>query len=406
MELKLKREKITDQFILGTILLIILGLCFSRAAISIGTGILGFLGITSFRKHHFKKIFTLKYLSIFIIYIFFLMSAFVTEDFKKYQQLLFFQLPLILIPLFFLTNTISIKNTKIIFWSYTLLIASLCLGTLVDFFAHYTTNIERITKSKSLLSITGIAHYQFALLIIIAILTCLSLLNQENQFKKIILCLLTFFILTIHVLAYRTGLFCFYGLLLFTFFRLMIYSKQKKKLLFTKAPIILVLVMASLFIKPLNLRIKNSQEDISRILNEENFNNYSISQRYAATLNTTEIFKNNLWFGVSPADLSKEMEKQYQKDSYLLTPENRIFIHNQYLFYLSSFGLLAFLIWITLWIRNIYASIKFNLLGGYILLAASIVFLADNFFEQQIGFTSILLFYYLVSQRKFSQAIN
>jgi O-antigen ligase len=406
MEIGLKREKITDQFILGTILLIILGLCISRAAISIGTGLLGFLGIISFRKHHFKKIFNHKYLSIIIIYIFFLLSAFITEDFKKYQQLLFFQLPLILIPLFFLSNSISIKNTRIIIWSFTLLIAIICLGTLVDFFTHYAINMERITESKSILSITGIAHYQFALLIIIAIINCFFLLNQQNQFKKLILCLVIFFILTIHILAYRTGLFCFYGLLLFTFFRLLIYSKQKKKLLLITVLVVFVLTMASLFIKPLHLKIQNTREDISRIINQENFNNYSITQRYAATLNAVEIFKNNLWLGVSPADLGKEMDNQYQKNSYLLTPENRIFIHNQYLFYLSSFGLIAFLIWITLWIRNIYTSIKFNLFGGYILLAASIVFLADNFFELQIGFTSVLLFYYLVSQRKFNQANN
>lgn len=406
MGIGLKREKITDHFILGTLLLIVLGLCFSRAAISIGTGILGFLGIISFRKHHFKKIFNLKYISIIIIFIFFLLSAFITEDFKKYQQLLFFQLPLILIPIFFISNIISIKNTQIILWSFTLLIASVCLGTLVDFFTHYATNIERITESKSILSITGIPHYQFALLIIIAIISCLFLFKQQKQFKKLILYLMIFFILTIHILAYRTGLFCFYGLLLFTFFRFLIFTKQKKKLLLITAPVFFVLVMACIFIKPLNLKIQNTKEDILRILNQENFNNYSISQRYAATLNTLEIFKNNLWLGVSPADLGKEMEKQYQIDSYLLTPENRIFIHNQYLFYLSSFGLLAFLTWITLWVRNIYTSIKFNVFGGYILLAASIVFLADNFFELQIGFTSVLLFYYLVSQRKFTHAIN
>ena len=113
-----------------------------------------------------------------------------------------------------------------------------------------------------------------------------------------------------------------------------------------------------------------------------------------------EIIKRNIWFGVSPADLSLEMKLQYETNSYLLIPENRIFIHNQYLYYLSSFGILAFFAWLFIWISNIITLFKQNQTSAYILLTTTLAFLIDNFFQLQIGFTSILLFYYLCLQSK------
>jgi O-antigen ligase len=155
-----------------------------------------------------------------------------------------------------------------------------------------------------------------------------------------------------------------------------------------------------LFIKPLNLKIAATNSDISRIINHENYNDHSIAQRYAATLNSLQIIKNNFWLGVAPADLGDEMKSQYKINSYLLIPENRVFVHNQYLYYLSSFGILAFVIWVFLWFKNLFISIKKYQFLAYLILLASAAFLIDDFFQIQIGFTGFLFFYYLLYQRE------
>lgn len=392
-------KKHQQNLVLATLLVIITGLYFSRAAISIGTGFLAVITIFSFRKDSLNNLLKPPSVSVIFIYILFILSYFNSSDKNEYWHFLFFQLPMLILPLFFATHNIAKKKIEIIFLFYIGLTALISGGTLLDFFIDYQLNTQKIIQSKAIPSITGIPHYQFSLLIIIAIICCFELMKQ-TKYRSYSVVSSFFLILTIHLLAYRTAIFCLYGLAVLWFLQTLIYSQNKQKLAKKGLLVVVFIGLACFFITPLNLKIQSTVNDLSRIYNKENFNYYSISQRYAASLNIIEIIKRNIWFGVSPADLSSEMKLQYETNAYLLIPENRILIHNQYLYYLGSFGLFSFIIWLSLWIWNIIYSFKRNQIGAYILIAASIAFLADNFFQLQIGFTSILLFYYLCSYSK------
>jgi len=394
-------KKHQPNIVLATLLVIITGLYFSRAAISIGTGFLAVIAILSFSKESISAFLKISSLSFIFIYILFILSYFNSSDKDEYWHFLFFQLPLLIFPLFFATQNIEKKRIEILLLFFVGLTVLISAGTIIDFFMAYQLNTEKIVQSKAIASITGIPHYQFSLLIIIAIICCFTLIKVA-KYKFVSILSIFFLTLTIHLLAYRTAIFCLYGLAVFWFIRSLIYHQNRKNLALKGLFVFVFIVLACIFITPLQLKIQSTINDLSRIYNQENFNFYSIAQRYAATLNIIEIIKRNIWIGVSPADFSSEMKLQYETNAYLLIPENRILIHNQYLYYLGSFGLFAFIIWLSLWILNIISSFKRNQIGSYILLTASISFLVDNFFQLQIGFTSILLFYYLCSQSKIS----
>lgn len=392
-------NKHLPNIVLATLLIIIAGLYFSRAAISIGTGILALIALFSYNKIRFKNLFKPQSLSFIITYILFIACYFNSLNKAEYWHFLFFQLPLIIFPIFFLSQSIERKKINFLILFFIALSVLVSLGTVIDFFIHYHINTEKIIQSKSLASITGIPHYQFSLLIIIAIICCIQ--NIKNvEYKMFSIISIIILTLVIHLIAYRTGIFCLYGLLVFWFTRSLIYHHQKKQLLLVGLITVFLIGLACVFITPFNLKIQSTVNDISRIYYQENFNFYSIAQRYAATLNIIEIIKRNIWFGISPADLSSEMRLQYETNAYLLIPENRVLIHNQYLYYLGSFGILAFIIWLSAWIWNIVTLFKTHPFSAYILIATSLAFLIDNFFQLQIGFTSVLVFYYLCLNRQ------
>ncbi len=369
--------------------------------ISIGTGLLGFIALVDFQKDKLKNLIKPPFLIYLFTYLLFLLSFFNTQNFIVLKQLLFLQLPFIIIPFFFSQQQLTKKQIYFILKAFVIITCLVCFGTLISFFYNYEFNKQLIINAKAIPAITGVIHYQFAYLIVVAII-CSYVLTQtkEEKSKPLWIALLVFLIATIHILAYRTGLFCFYILVFYHFIKLLIAVKNKSQVLGFGILFILVISLCCLFIKPLNLKIESTKSDILRIINHENYNDHSIAQRYAATLNSLQIIKKNLWLGVAPADLGDEMIKQYEIEPYLLMPENRVFVHNQYLFYLSSFGIFWFLILAFLWFKNLFQSLKEHQYLVYLLISTSAVFLIDDFFQIQIGFTSFLLFYYLLYQRE------
>ncbi|MBC7523489.1 MAG: hypothetical protein H7239_03515, partial [Flavobacterium sp.] len=319
-------NKNKSKIISATLLIIIIGLYFSRAMISIGTGLLGFIALIDFQKQKLKNLLKSPYLIYLFTYLLYLISFFYTQNLSVLKQLLFLQLSFIIIPFFFSQQQTSKKQIDFILKTFVIVTSLVCLGTLISFFNNYEFNKLLIINAKATPAITGIVHYQFAYLIVIAII-CSYVLTQNEKSKPLWLALLVFLIATIHILAYRTGLFCFYILVFYHFIKLLITVKNKVQILGFGVVFIVVISLCCLFIKPLNLKIKATKSDISRIINHENYNDHSIAQRYAATLNSLQIIKKNFWLGVSPADLGDEMKTQYDIEPYLLMPENRVFVH-------------------------------------------------------------------------------
>ncbi|OAQ40462.1 hypothetical protein A5893_05805 [Pedobacter psychrophilus] len=368
--------------------------------ISIGTGLLAFIALVDFQKDKLKNLIKPQYLIYLFTYLLFLISFFFTQNFSVLKQLLFLQLSFIIIPFFFSQHQTSKKHIDFILKAFVIVTSLVCLGTLITFFNNYEFNKQLIINAKAIPAITGVVHYQFAYLIVVAIICSYVLTQTKEELKPLWIALFVFLIATIHILAYRTGVFCFYILVCYHIIKLLITVKNKSQVLGFGVLFILVFSLCCLFIKPLNLKIESTKSDISRIINHENYNDHSIAQRYAATLNNLKIIKKNFWLGVAPADLGDEMKKQYEIEAYLLMPENRVFVHNQYLFYLTSFGIFSFSIWAFLWFKNLFQSIKDDQFLTYLLITTSTVFLIDDFFQLQIGFTSFLLFYYLLHQRE------
>jgi hypothetical protein len=194
--LKESFNKYKSIIISAILLIIIVGLYFSRAMISIGTGLLGFIALVDFQKDKLNKLLKSPYLIYLFTYLLYLLSFFYTQNFSVLKQLLFLQL-----------QEISKKQIDYILKAFIIITSLVCLGTLISFFNNYTLNMQMIINAKAIPAITGIVHYQFAFLIVIAIICSYTLIqNIEEKSKPLWLFLLIFLIATIHILAYRTGI--------------------------------------------------------------------------------------------------------------------------------------------------------------------------------------------------------
>jgi O-antigen ligase len=149
-------------------------------------------------------------------------------------------------------------------------------------------------------------------------------------------------------------------------------------------------------VPPVKARYENTVKDIYSIIENKNPNFQSLGQRWAAIKCTTEIIKRNIWFGVSPSDLKDEMQTQYQKDSYLLIPENRIFIHNQFLYYAASFGIPFTVIIFIVFLILIIKETKKNQLIFWLMVPFFLHMFSDNTLERQISGGCILFFLLLL----------
>lgn len=123
---------------------------------------------------------------------------------------------------------------------------------------------------------------------------------------------------------------------------------------------------------------------------------YSIAQRIEYLKTGWEIWKNNTWFGVGTGDVEREYLKQYQKQNTQLQKRYRLVSHNQYLWFLVSFGIVGFLLSIMAFIYPIY--IKRHTLNFYFYLFVIIAFLSmlnEDTLLTQAGVTFVAYYYSL-----------
>lgn len=315
------------------------GLFFSRALLSISIILILAASVHSLYISKEKR---LNYFSLAFIpfYLILLLSYWNSTNYNYWLNLTFKNSIFLILPLaFFFLNKIKDK----IILSALNIFLGLTLTTAVINAIYALINYNLISNlalnSKTLNPLIGSNFHDISLIYAI---TIVYLSYQLIKYKKLNYLNLSAFLILgicITILSYRFALIIF---ILSGFIVFIIYLNFSKQLIFKS--ILLVLIFGlGFFYKPLVNRFRTTMYDLKSIYGDVNPNYKSLGQRWAAIKCSTEIIKKNPFIGVGAADLPLEMEKQYEQNSYLLIPENRIFIHNQFFYYAASFGLLGLL---------------------------------------------------------------
>jgi hypothetical protein len=138
------------------------------------------------------------------------------------------------------------------------------------------------------------------------------------------------------------------------------------------------------------------------LLNNDDPNGQSISQRLIYWKTGFTIAKQSWLFGIGSGDIQQAFQKQYELDNSPLTMNNRNRSHNQFLTYFITFGVIGFLLfsWILIKTWN-YCRVQNNLLGIIFLVISMLSFLVEDTLETQMGVTFFAFFFgYFISQKK------
>jgi len=106
-----------------------------------------------------------------------------------------------------------------------------------------------------------------------------------------------------------------------------------------------------------------------------------------------KIIKNNVWFGVSPANVNQELLAAYQQNGLTGALTKRLNAHNQFLQTFIGTGIIGFvlLLLITLFL-SVYSFIKKNYMLMLFCIIISLNFMVESMLQAQAGFTFFVFF--------------
>ncbi|WP_167855439.1 O-antigen ligase family protein [Hymenobacter fodinae] len=258
-------------------------------------------------------------------------------------------------------------------------------------------------------SVTGIFHIHFGLMLALAGFFALLLRRSTYATSTLRLGLLIaagLCVLTLHLLAYRTGLFVFYGMALLRALHLLL----RRRLLLGLGVLVLLLAAPALAyytLEPVHQRVDATIWDVQQIQLNHDINEYSLSRRIAAWQTALIIAEVHPWLGVGPADAYTAMMDQYSWKDFGLRPENRVMVHNQYLHQLLGGGIVGLSAWLlVLFGPFMQPRLRRNPYVYHFLLMEATAMLVDSLLELQIGFNLFVFLYGFIvvaTERRVSQ---
>lgn len=373
----------------------IVGIFFSRFLQSVATISMCFVFLLNNNwKSNFKKIITtpivISFVGIFFIYA---ISIFTSENKLEYWNIVKNKIPFLFIPL----SIVSIDklNKKFIKISLFVFIASALISSIWSYI-QYIQHIEIYEKlySEGKVIPTLVHHVSFSILLCFAVLFILYIIGQSrNKIEQVILSiLLVWFVYFIHILSVRTGIVLLYiSILLYAFSILIIH----KKLVF--AGVLMLLIIANAYyayekIPSIKGKIGYTLYSLDMYKkNADTTNHVSDTRRILSYKIGIEILKKHKIYGVGFGNIQQEMNKIYKQEYPSITQDVYSHIHNQYLYVITSAGIILGSLFCILICIPLIEFIKHkNVVFAIAYFLLLLIMLWESYIENQLG-TSIFL---------------
>ena len=331
------------------------------------------------------------------MYALFVLSGLYTSEWPMWRHEVYRLLPWLGVPLAF-TLAVPLRNwQRLAVGSYFVLgTAAVALGTLVKYFLDPAAANEAIRVGQNMASITRIFHIHFGVMLGLAFFFS-SLLRREALagpwLRRLLLLAAGIIIITLHVLAYRTGLLVLYVGLLIDALRLI----WRRRIGLALGGLLVLAAGPWLAYKTLpsvHERVQGTLWDIGHFTHHQDINDFSLARRLAAWQTASTIISQHPILGVGPADAYAAMMAQYDWYSFGLRPANRAMVHNQYLHYMLGSGAVGLLLWLAvlLWPFT-QPSQRRNPYIWHFLLVLGVAMFVDSLLELQIGFNLFVFGY-------------
>ncbi|TGE19932.1 O-antigen ligase family protein [Hymenobacter elongatus] len=333
-----------------------------------------------------------------MLYALLLLSGLYTSAWAVWRHEVFRQLPLLGVPLAFaLAVPLSHRQRYAVGCFFVMGAALLGSATMGRYLLDPAGANRMMQEGQNVPSITRIFHIHFGIMLALAayfgFLLQRSLLASTSM-RWLLRLASAMAVLVLHVLAYRTGLLALYAALLVDAVLVVVLKRQLIAGLALLLACVLIPLAAYYALPSIQRRLGGSLYDIEQFANGRDINTSSISQRLVAWQTAQAIAARNPWLGVGPADAQAAMMQEYAWHDYGLRPENRPMIHNQYLHYLVSSGLLGLFFWLLVLLTPLLQPTqRQNPYVVQFLLVLGAAMLVDSLLELQIGFNLFVFLY-------------
>lgn len=332
-----------------------------------------------------------------LLYLLLLLSGFYTQDWPAWRHEVFRQLPWLGVPLAFglAVPLAGWQRFGVGVW-YVVGTALVGTATLGRYFLDPAAANAAFGQGQSLPAVTGIFHIHFGLMLALAAFFGFQLRRSPHAgpvLRWTLLAAVAVAVVALHLLAYRTGLFAFYTVLLVEALRLLL----KRRLLAGLALLAGLLAapwLAYHTLEPVHQRLDATIWDAQQFQLGHDINEYSLARRLAAWQTALVVAQEHPVLGAGPADAYQVMMQQYEWHSFGLRPENRVMIHNQYLHQLVAGGAVGLGLWLLVLFGPLMqpAQRRNPYVYRFLLLQATAM-LVDSLLQLQIGFNLFVFCY-------------
>lgn len=280
---------------------------------------------------------------------FLVLSGLYTSEWAVWRHELFRSLPWLGVPLACtLAVPLSARQRLAVGAGFVLATAAVGLATTGRYLLDPAGATEAIRVGQNMQAITGVFHIAFGLMLAQAFFWGLLLRRHplaSRVLRGALLAAAAGSVLTLHVLAYRTGLLVLYAGLLAWVLRLL-WRRHVAAGLVLGVMLALGPWLAYRTLDSVQQRVSATIHDVSQYTEGHDINEYSLAQRLAAVETAGAIIRQHWLLGVGPADAYAAMQDQYRWQDFGLRPENRVNVHNQYLSTLVGGGVVGLALWL------------------------------------------------------------
>ncbi len=350
-----------------------------------------------------KKVFigfthTKQYIAITLIFIIVVLSGFNSSDLIEWKHHIVLKLPFLILPFaFYSIGHIPLKQY---FRLYIFFVILMFVSSLLPLFNYFVNKeqVDNMIKTGQVIE-TPIDHIKYSILLAFSVAAGYILyVNRhffKNQIKLQLIALMSIFnFVVLHILAVRSGIIIVYILL---FYLIPKCNRFKKKA-------VVLLILTFLFVFPFfsyyfidsfKNKIEYAKYDYKMYINEKG-KDYSDSERFYSWKIGYDIFKRHKLFGIGIGDFKTECTKTYKT----LFPDKTLrfkYPHNQFLFILSSSGILGLLIFLAgIYLPIFYKSAEKDPFFLSFMILITISFSVENTLERSYSI-GIYLFFVLIA---------
>lgn len=374
-----------DRSIIVALFVMLAGLFFSRALLSIG--MISFLALTLL--HHTAvqqlKIFLHNKLLVGLSFLFLISfaSGLWSANKNDWMEVVRIKLPLLLMPLAFAGGwQLSPKGWKAVFYFFLLLCFGGCCWSLWQYGQNLQAINESYLRAKSIPTPLEDDHVRFSWLVAVAASLCLyaSLFVKSQRWLLSLACLI--FVAYLHVLSARTGLLCFYFFALVLMVYLLFFTRRKKWW-----PLLLLLLplLAWLLLPTFRNRLAYIAYDLSFIKSKTYLPGGNDGNRVQSIKAGWSILKQHP-LGVGAGDVRDETFNWYATHLPGMLPTDRLLPSSEWLMYGAAAGWPGLIFFIAIMLLPLFLRVPQHRLAWMALNAmAALSFLFDIGLEVQFG---------------------